>query len=153
VRGNPSGTRVSGVTLQPTTTPSGRDAFVTGRYAGDRPSAYDLDGRTTIRSARIQLPDTTGQRLSFRWFLGHGASASAADHLRAIVEDAAGGQTVVWERTGRPEVVAGVWRSASVSMDRWAGTAIRIRFEALDGAAASTIDTGVDDVRVTRPPA
>jgi carboxypeptidase T len=152
VRGNPSGTRVSGVTLQPTTTPSGRDAFVTGRFAGDRPSAYDLDGRTTIRSPRIQLPNTTGQRLSFRWFLGHGASASAADHLRAIVEDADGGQTVVWERTGRPEVVAGVWRSASVSMDRWVGTAIRIRVEALDGAAASTIDTGVDDVRVTRPP-
>ena len=76
-RGNPSGTRVSGVTLQPTTTPSGVAAFVTGRLAGDRPSAYDLDGLTTIRSPQIQLPATTGQRLFFRWFLGHAASASS----------------------------------------------------------------------------
>ena len=152
-RGNPSGTRVSGVTLQPTTTPSGRAAFATGLRAGDRPSDYDLDGLTTIRSPRIRLPAVTGQRLFFRWFLGHGASASAADHLRAIVEGQDGTQTVVWERTGRPEVVAAAWRSASIPADPWAGQTIRIRFEALDGARASTIDVGVDDVRVTRPPA
>jgi hypothetical protein len=36
-------------------------------------------------------------------------------------------------------------------MDRWAGQAIRIRFEALDGSKDSTVDAGVDDVRVTRP--
>jgi hypothetical protein len=40
-----------------------------------------------------------------------------------------------------------------VALDAWAGQTIRIRFEAVDGAAASTIDTGVDDIRVTRPPA
>ena len=152
-RGNPSGTRVSGVTLQPTTTPSGVAAFVTGRLAGDRPSAYDLDGLTTIRSPEIELPGTAGQRLFFRWFLGHAASASSADHLRAIVEGQDGSQTVVWERTGSPSVVAGAWTSASVSLDPWAGQAIRIRFEAMDAAGVSTIDAGVDDVRVTRPPA
>ena len=151
-RGNPSGTRVSGVTLQPTTTPSGVAAFVTGRFAGDSPNAYDLDGRTTIRSPQIQLPGTSGQRLFFRWFLGHAANASAADHLRAIVERQDGGQSVVWERTGSPSVVAGAWTSASVSLDPWAGQAIRIRFEAVDAGGASTIDTGVDDIRVTRPP-
>ena len=150
-RGNPSGTRVSGVTLQPTTTPSGVAAFVTGRLAGDRPSAYDLDGLTTIRSPQVQLPDTSGQRLYFRWFLGHAASASVADHLRAIVEGQDGGQTVVWDRTGSPTVVAGTWASASASLDPWAGQAIRIRFEAVDAAGTSTIDAGVDDVRVTRP--
>ena len=152
-RGNPSGTRVSGVTLQPTTTPSGVSAFVTGRLAGDRPSAYDLDGQTTIRSPQVQLPGTTGQRLFFRWFLGHAASSSSADHLRAIIEGQDGARTVVWERTGAPRVAAGAWTSASVSLDAWAGEAIRIRFEALDAAGASTIDAGVDDVRVTRPPA
>ena len=152
-RGDPSGTRVSGVTLQPTTTPSGRAAFVTGRLAGDRPSAYDLDGLTTIRSPLIRLPGTAGQRLSFRWFLGHASNASAADHLRAIIEGQDGVQTVVWERTGTPEVVAGAWRSASILLDPWAGQTVRIRFEALDGAGSSTIDAGVDDVRVTRPAA
>jgi carboxypeptidase T len=152
-RGNPSGTRVSGVTLQPTSTPSGVAAFVTGRPAGDRPSAYDLDGLTTIRSPQIQLPGAAGQRLFFRWFLGHAASASGADHLRAIVEEQDGDETVVWERTGSPTVVAGAWTSAAIPLDRWAGQLIRIRFEAVDAAGASTIDAGVDDVRVTRPPA
>ena len=50
-------------------------------------------------------------------------------------------------------VVAGAWTSASLSLDPWAGQAIRIRFEAVDAAGASTIEAGVDDVRVTRPPA
>ena len=150
-RGNPSGTRVSGVTLQPTATPSGVAAFVTGRLAGDRPSAYDLDGLTTIRSPQIRLPGTLGQRLFFRWFLGHAASSSSADHLRAIVEGPGGGQTVVWERRGSATVVAGTWTSASVSLDPWAGQPVRIRFEAVDGAGGSTVDTGVDDIRVTRP--
>jgi carboxypeptidase T len=152
-RGNPSGTSVSGITLQPTTTPSGVAAFVTGRLAGDRPSAYDLDGLTTIRSPQVQLPAAAGQRLFFRWFLGHAASASSADHLRAIVEEQDGSEIVVWDRAGAPTVVAGAWRSASVSLDAWAGQAIRIRFEAVDAAGASTIDAGLDDVRVTRPPA
>jgi hypothetical protein len=151
VRGDPSGTRVSGVTLQPSATPSGRAAFVTGRLAGNGPNAYDLDGRTTVRSPQIRLPSTAGQSLSFRWFLGHAANSSTADHLRAIVEGQDGAQAVVWQRTGSARVVAGAWQTASVSLDAWAGQTIRIRFEAIDAAAASTIDAGVDDIRVTRP--
>ena len=71
--------------------------------------------------------------------------------LRAIIEGPDGGRTVVWERRGSATVVAGAWTSASVSLDPWAGQAVRIRFEAVDGAGASTVDTGVDDIRVTRP--
>ena len=119
-RGNPAGTMVSGHTMQPTTVPSGRSAFVTGLAAGSSAGANDLDGLTTIRSTPITLPAGTGQRLTFRWLFAHGANSSSADHLRAIVDDGVT-QTVVFERTGSGALLAGSWRSASISMNTWAG--------------------------------
>jgi hypothetical protein len=149
-RGNPAGSSAGGRTLQPTTVPSGRAAFVTGLAAGSSAGARDLDGRTTIRSVQITLPAGAGQQLRFRWLFGHTASASTADHLRAIVEDG-GTQTVVWEREGANAPLTGAWRSASVNLDAWAGETIRLRFEALDGGPDSTVEAGIDDVSVTRP--
>lgn len=51
-RGNPARTIAAGVTIQPTTTPSGRAALVTGLEAGRRASSHDLDGRTTVAPPR-----------------------------------------------------------------------------------------------------
>ena len=59
-RGNPAGTTAAGVTLQPTTVPSGRSAFVTGLAAGSsaaserprRPDDDPLDRRSRCRPAR-----------------------------------------------------------------------------------------------------
>ncbi|MEW6223124.1 MAG: M14 family zinc carboxypeptidase [Chloroflexota bacterium] len=150
-RGNPEGTAASGRTIQPTTTPSGRAALVTGLPAGSTAAAYDLDGRTTVRSAPIRLPAGLGQSLSFRFLWAHAPNGSAADHLRAIVEAEDGTTTVVWQRTGTPALLAGAWRTATIPLDAWAGQTIRIRFEAEDGAGASLVEAGVDDVRVTRP--
>ncbi|HEY3336816.1 MAG TPA: M14 family zinc carboxypeptidase [Candidatus Limnocylindrales bacterium] len=150
-RGDQAGTSLGGVTLQPTRAPSGRFAYVTGLPAGATPRSNDLDGRTTIRSPLIELPATAGQSLTFRWFFAHGSDSSAADHLRAIIEDAVGTQTVVWERRGSATLVGGAWRTASVNVDAWAGRAIRVRFEASDAGASSLVEAGVDDIRVTRP--
>jgi murein tripeptide amidase MpaA len=150
-RGNPAGTTAAGVTMQPTTTPSGRMALVTGLRAGDNAGTYDLDGRTTVRSAPITLPAGTGQTMSFRYLWAHTARSSAADHFRAIVEAADGTQTVAWERIGAASLLAGRWRTGTVSMDPWAGQVVRIRFEAADAAGGSTVEAGLDDVRVTRP--
>ena len=150
-RGNPEGTGAYGGTMQPTATPSGRAALVTGLPAGSAAAAYDLDGRTTVRSAPIRLPAGLGQTLSFRFLWAHAPNSSAADHVRAIVEAEDGTKSAVWERTGKPALLAGAWRTATVSLDAWAGQTIRIRFEAQDGAGASLVEAGVDDVRVTRP--
>jgi carboxypeptidase T len=151
VRGDPAATSAGGVTLQPGTTASGRAALVTGAAAGVSAGTNDLDGLTTIRSAPITLPARAGQQLTFRFTFAHTASGTAADHLRAIVETEDGSQAIVWERTGTGVVVAGGWHTATASMDAWAGQTIRIRFEAADGGAGSTVEAGVDDVRVTRP--
>jgi carboxypeptidase T len=150
-QGNPAGTKAAGVTIQPTTTPSGRYALVTGLAAGSNASSHDLDGLTTVRSTPIALPSGLGQTLSFRYLWAHGRSSTGADHLQAIVEAADGTRTVVWQRLGAPTLVAGRWRTATVNMDAWVGQTIRIRFQAQDGGAASLVEAGVDDIRVTRP--
>jgi murein tripeptide amidase MpaA len=150
-RGVPAATTAGGVLMQPGKTSSGRAALITGLAAGATAGTNDLDGLTTIRSRPVTLPAATGQELTFRYSFAHTASGTAADHLRAIIEAADGTQTVVWERTGTGKVLAGGWRTATASMDAWAGQTIRIRFEAADGGADSTVEAGVDDVRVTRP--
>jgi hypothetical protein len=137
--------------LQKDLVPSGRLALVTGAPAGSNPAAYDLDGTTTVRSGPVSLPAAAGQRLTFRWQFGHVAGSSADDHLRAIVEAQDGTRTIVWERLGRATAVAGSWSTAAVALDAWAGTRIRIVFEAADGGPATTVEAAVDDVRVTRP--
>jgi carboxypeptidase T len=150
-RGDQAGSSGGGVTLQPSRASSGRYAYVTGLPAGATVRTNDLDGRTTIRSPRIQLANAAGQSLTFRWFFGHGSDSSAADHLRAVVEAQDGTRTVAWEQTGYAALAGGTWRTATVTLDPWAGQAVRIRFEAADAGASSLVEAGVDDIRVTRP--
>jgi hypothetical protein len=151
VRADPAGTRLGSVPLQLASTASGSKAYVTGAPAGSTPGTYDLDGRSTIRSGPIDVPNTVGQRLAFRWTFAHDAGASSADSLVALVERANGSTTQVWSRLGAPVVAKGGWRYATVSLDAWAGETIRIRFVATDGGANNTIEAGIDDIRVTLP--
>ena len=149
-RADPASTTKRGP-KQLSTTPSGVRAFVTGARAGASAGAHDLDGRTTIRSHRIALPATLGQRLTFRYVFAHSAGSGPSDWLRAIVETADGTQTEVWRRTGRRADVDGVWRSASIGLDAYAGQTIRLRFEAVDGGVGNLLEVELDDIRVTRP--
>jgi aminopeptidase S len=149
-RANPASTSSSGP-KQLGAVPSGTRAFVTGAAAGASASANDLDGRTTVRSAPIRLSAGAGQRLTFRYVFAHNATSTSADRLRAIVETEDGTKTAVVTITGRAADVDGAWRTASVSLDRWAGQTIRIRFDAVDAAPGNLVEVEIDDVRVTRP--
>ena len=151
VQADPAGTSTAGVLMQPATTPSGSKAFVTGGPAGTSAGAYDVDGVTTLRSVAIALPAAAGQRLTFGWTFAHDARATTADRLEAFVEREDGSLTRVWYRQGSAIVGKGGWRSASVSLDAFAGETIRLRFVASDGGADNTVEAGIDDVRVTLP--
>jgi carboxypeptidase T len=150
-RGDPAPTIWGGLPLQPDRAYSGRYAFITGLAAGSSPSAYDLDGRTTIRSVPITMPATGGVgNLTFRYTFVHGL-ISSADWLKAFVEDGAGTRTLIWSNVGSWRSVDATWARASVPMNAWSGQTIRLVFEAADGGRDSLLEVGIDDVRIERP--
>jgi hypothetical protein len=150
IRANPEATSSSGP-KQLGTVPSGSGALVTAYKAGSSASSYDVDGgTTTVQSPAIDLPDTAGQKLTFRYYLAHGSNASSADELRvSIVEDGGASTTVLLEQGAANDDDA-AWASASIPLDAWAGTTVRIRIQATDGGSSSLVEAAVDDVRVTR---
>jgi len=149
VRANPAST-VSNGPKQLGTTRSGSKAFVTGARAGTSPNGNDLDGQTTVRSPHINLPATLGQRLTFAYVFAHSAASRSSDTLRAVVEKADWTLVEVWRVSGRAADVDGVWKTASIGLDAFAGQTIRLRFVATDGGANNLVEAEVDDVRVTR---
>jgi carboxypeptidase T len=132
-------------------TPSGTQGFVTGAAAGSSSTANDLDGTTSIRSASIGLPAASGQKLSFAYVFAHDARSTAADSLQAVVERADGTRVPVWSVSGGPTEANGVWRTAVVSLDAFAGQTIHLRFVAADGGPDNLVEVELDDIRVTRP--
>ena len=68
-----------------------------------------------------------------------------------MVEAQDGTRTEVFGVTGRPVDTDGRWRSASISMDPWAGQTVHLRFEAVDGGPGNLVEVEIDDVRVTQP--
>jgi hypothetical protein len=150
-RTNPAGTASAGGPKQLNTTTSGAYALVTGGAAGSSASANDLDGgRTTIQSRPITLPARTGQHLTFRYYLAHASNATTADELRvSLVGDDGTATTVLLERAAGNDDDA-AWASASILLDPWAGTTVRIRIQASDAGTGSLVEAAVDDVRVTR---
>ena len=148
-RSHPQPTSSSGPKQLGTVT-SGSRGFVTGAAAGSHPNANDLDGITTVRSAPISLPTTTGQQLTFRYVFAHGANSSSADSFVASIEASDGTRTPVFSLAGSATDVDGAWRSVARNLDAWAGQTVRIVFRAADVGSTSLVEVEIDDVRVTR---
>jgi hypothetical protein len=149
-RGNPEPTSSSGGPKQLGNAPSGARALTTGFLRGSTANANDLDGRSTVRSVPITLPDTTGQQLFFRYVFAHAANASSADRLVVSVQESGGARTPVFTKTGSAADVDGAWRNAYALLDAWKGQTIHIHIEAVDGAANSTVEAQIDDLRIMR---
>ncbi|MFF0311472.1 M4 family metallopeptidase [Streptosporangium sp. NPDC004379] len=127
----------------------GKSDLVTGRLAGDRVGANDVDGGvTTIRSREIALPPGT-LTMTFAWYFAHLANSSAKDYFRVRVVSPTA-NTVVLQQFGDPTVRPGEWRTATVNLSEFAGQPIRIVVEAADDSPDSLVEAGFDDLRITR---
>jgi hypothetical protein len=150
-RGRPIGTSLSGHPMQVGGPLTGSGAFVTGASGGTA-TAADVDGgTTTLRSAQIRLPRTGVGHLVFNYSFSHANNATAADSLRAWIEDAGGNRTRVWEQVGAPAFRDAGWHTASASISRWANQTIRLVFTATDGAGESTVEAALDEIRIQNP--
>jgi carboxypeptidase T len=133
------------------TVPSGSRALVTGYQAGSTADSNDVDGGvTSMRSSPIALPASVGP-LTFRYYFAHSSNSSVMDWLRAYVEDASGVRTRVFQELGAMNTDLPSWATATIPMTPWAGQTVRIVFEAADLGRASTVEAGIDDIRITRP--
>ena len=62
----------------------------------------------------------------------------------------AGTTTTLFNVTGAPVNRNGVWGTATLSLNAFAGQTIRLLFEAADSAGDSLIEAAVDDVRIVQ---
>ncbi len=149
-RGDPVPTKLGTVPMQADRTASGKVALITGLPAGASVNSDDLDGMTTIRSRPFTIPAGTGsQQLAFSYWWAHGPS-SKWDSLKVYLEDVGGARTLVWSISGTPTTVAGAWRTARVTIANPTDRVVRIVVKATDGGHDSTVEAGIDDVRITR---
>jgi hypothetical protein len=148
-RADPARTTSSGPKQLGTTT-SGSKALVTGPRAGRKATSHDVDGgRTTVQSRAIVLPDRAGQTLQFRYYFAHGATSGRSDELRVSIVDAGGNATTVLLERGAATDDDAAWARASIPLDAWAGTTIRVRIAATDAGPSNLVEAAVDDVRIT----
>jgi hypothetical protein len=150
IRRTPQGTSSGGVPMQLAKATSGGRDLVTGYLAGTSANSYDVDGgTTTTRSAPIKIPAAVGQ-LQFRYYFAHGANSSRSDSFRVYIE-AGGTKTLVYRDVGSAYLVGADWKRVGIPIGEWTGQSIRIVFTATDAATASTVEAGVDDVRIEQP--
>jgi murein tripeptide amidase MpaA len=134
-------------TLQLGSVASGAAALVTGARSG-----VDVDGgSTTVRSPLIRVPRDRGATLRLSWWLGLSADAEPEDGFRVHVVDASGSRrATLLEVSGTGERREPRWRGFSAVLpDELAGEQVAIELEAVDSGADSTVEAGVDQVRVT----
>jgi hypothetical protein len=133
---------------QPAHAASGQGELATGLRAG-----HDVDGgTTTMRSTLVSLPaGATHLRFTYRARLS--ANAAATDGLTAQLVSPNGQvrfTAVVAHGTGSARSIG--WTSVDLPIPAsLRNQRVAIQFTATDGGADSTVEAGVDDVRITAP--
>jgi hypothetical protein len=137
--------------MQADLTTSGRGGMFTGLAAGASANTNDLDGQTTIRSRAVAIPnDGRSRLLAIRVWWAHGVS-SKYDSMKVFVEDTNGTRTLAWAVSGTSTPRAGAWRDVRVPLPEVATPTARIVVIATDGGPDSTVEAGIDDLRITGP--
>lgn len=152
-RGNPEPTYQNGVNLQPDACHGGSaNCMVTGLLASVNAGVNDIDnGLTSMQSPAISVPSGRTVMLSFRYYLAYINTATSADYFRVRAVGSDGVPVTLFHLPASSNNVGAVWRSQAVSLSRFAGQTITLRFEAADSQSngGTVIEAGFDDVVVT----
>ena len=151
-RGDPQPTASNGTSLQQGACAGPSvGCLITGLSAGANASSNDLDGwQTSIQSPPIALPAGGTITLRFQFYLAHLNDATSADYFRVRVVGNNGVPQTVSALGASATNRAGVWTARSVNISAYAGQTVQIRVDAVDDAAASVIEAGLDNVVITR---
>lgn len=151
-RGDPQPTAQNGVTLQLDSCYGGSmNCMVTGLAASVNAGVNDIDnGLTSMQSPPIAVPSGQTTTLSFKYYLGYIDTATSADYFRVRAVGTDGVPITLFQIPASSNNVGAAWRSQSVSLSRFAGQTITLRFEAADSTSngGTVIEAGFDDVRV-----
>ena len=151
-RGDPQPTTQNGVNLQLNNCYGGStNCMITALAAGVNAGVYDIDnGLASMQSPAIAIPSGQQVTLSFRYYLGHIDTATSADYFRVRAVGSNGVPVTLFHKPASSNNVGSAWRSSSVSLSRFAGQTITLRFEAADSTSngGTVIEAGFDDVLV-----
>lgn len=151
-RGDPQPTTQNGVTLQLDNCYGGSiNCMITSLAAGVNAGVNDIDnGLASMQSPTIAIPSGQSVTLSFKYYLSHIDTATSADYFRVRAVGSDGVAVTLFQRAASSNNVGAVWRSQSVSLSRFAGQTITLRFEAADSTSngGTVIEAGFDDVLV-----
>ncbi len=158
-RGNPNGTLVDGVNVQPEDdhTPfSGTVCWFTGQHPlGEaNPGLSDVDGgRTTLTSNVFDAVTAINYPVIeyYRWYTNQLGGAPSSDLWRTYVSNDAGASWALVENTLDSK---NAWQRVLFFIHDYVTptNAMRLRFVASDSAAGSLVEAGVDDVRLLTYP-
>jgi carboxypeptidase T len=127
---------------------TGQGAFVTGLAAG-----RDVDGgRTTARSPLFHLP-AGSSTLNLRYWVGLGADATSVDRFMIRLVSGSGGVlATALTVNGDGAAHDPSWQLLSYPIPAaLSGQSVAIELLAADRGSDSTVEAGVDQVRVTSP--
>jgi glucose/arabinose dehydrogenase len=151
-RGDPQPTSQNGVNLQLDHCYGGSaNCMATGLIASVNAGINDIDnGLATIQSPAIALPAGRTSTLTFRYYLGYIDTATSADYFRVRAVGTDGVPITVFQLPASQNNVGSVWRTQTLSLARFAGQTITLRFEAADSQSngGTVIEAGFDDVSI-----
>jgi len=153
--GEPDSTSYEGVTFQPGFGSDDAYALVTGVKRGSSFGHHDVDGGVvSAKSAAIELPASGPIGLEFDYYFGHWSNASPSDFLWVLVREVGNPSSVrtAVSEVGDQSARAAAWTefASSTALSGFAGKTIELLVVAADGDAASLVEAGIDDIRVTQ---
>jgi Zn-dependent metalloprotease len=158
-RGNPNGTLVDGINVQPEDdhTPfSGTVCWFTGQHplGESNVGLSDVDGGKTTLNSNV-FDGVTGTNYPvieyYRWYTNQLGGAPSSDYWRTYISNDGGGTWAVVENTLQSK---NAWQRVLFFVHDFVTptTTMRLRFVAADSASGSLVEAGVDDVRLLTYP-